>query len=87
MADKDNFPVYRKYEDDKVWFKIISQNEFEELKISGNYFSINLYKANILPDRNFIQDLILNLEGVQISGSMYNERLNYCIENLKKIEF
>ena len=87
MKDKIIYPLYRKYTDESTWFKINSSNEFEELKISGNYFSINLYKANILPDRNFISDLTCEIAGVPVSKTEYEQQLSYCLENLKQVEF
>lgn len=87
MNEKIIYPLYRKYKDGRTWFKINSINGFEELKISGIYFSINSYKANILPDRNFINDLIYNIEGVPISKIEYEQQLDYCLKNLKQVDF
>ncbi|MDQ3193179.1 MAG: hypothetical protein M3Q58_16465 [Bacteroidota bacterium] len=87
MADKVNYPFYRKYADAKTWFKVISIDEFEELKISEKNFSINKYKATILPDRNFIYDLTTANIAQEASELEYNAQLNYCLSNLLKIAF
>lgn len=42
------------------FFKILSDSEFEEIKITGNKKEIHYFKANILPDRNFVYDMIHN---------------------------
>lgn len=52
------FPVFRKYKNNKHFFKIISNDEFEELSFIGKKIIITLHKATILPDRNFISDLL-----------------------------
>ena len=41
-------------------FKIISKEEFEEIQVLGNTYSIYHFKAKILPDRNLIEDLRIN---------------------------
>ncbi|HET6245751.1 MAG: hypothetical protein H0V01_05040 [Bacteroidetes bacterium] len=87
MDDKINFPVYIKYSDNKSWFKINSVNEFEELKVSGKYYSVITYQAKILPDRNFIYDLTYGEIGVKVTKIQYDKQLKYCLENLAKIDF
>ncbi len=52
------FPVYRKYKNNKHFFKLISANEFEELSFIGKKLIITPHKATILPDRNFMFDLL-----------------------------
>ena len=55
------FPVYRKYSNNKSYFKDESAANFRELKITGSLIESFDFEAKILPDRNFIQDM-LNLE-------------------------
>lgn len=57
-----NFPVYRKYKNNKSYFKIAGPQVFEEIKIFGSRYSISLVEAKIYPDRLFISDLVHNLE-------------------------
>lgn len=52
------FPIFRKYKNNKHFFKIVNADEFEELSFIGKKLIITKHKANILPDRNFILDLI-----------------------------
>lgn len=52
------FPIYRKYKNNKHFFKIISMDEFEELFFIGKKLIVTLHRVTILPDRNFISDLL-----------------------------
>lgn len=51
------YPQYRKYKNNQSYFKIISKNEFEEIKRESNIWKIYVFEAKILPDRNFIYDM------------------------------
>ena len=52
------FPIYRKYKNNKHFFKIMSMNEFEEISFIGKKLILTLHQVTILPDRNFISDLL-----------------------------
>jgi len=52
------FPIYRKYKNNKHFFKIMSMNEFEEISFIGKKLIVTLHQVTILPDRNFISDLL-----------------------------
>ena len=52
------FPQYRKYKNGKSCFMILSSEEFEEKNKMGSKIRTHRYKATILPDRNFILDLL-----------------------------
>ena len=52
------FPVYRKYKNNKNFFKIINENEFDEINFIGSKTVVTKHIAKILPDRNFISDLL-----------------------------
>ena len=52
------FPAYRKYKNNKHFFKIISNDEFEEISFIGTKPIITKHTAKILPDRNLIYDLL-----------------------------
>ena len=56
---KDNitYPQYRKYSNNKSFFKILSPEKFEEVQVLGNKKTLYKFDAKILPDRNFIHDL------------------------------
>lgn len=52
------FPVYRKYKNNKNFFKIISENEFDEISFVGTKVIVTNHLTKILPDRNLIADLL-----------------------------
>lgn len=52
------FPAYRKYKNNKHFFKIINENEFEEISFIGSKLIVTKHLAKILPDRNLIADLL-----------------------------
>lgn len=55
------FPAYRKYKNNKNFFKIINENEFEEISFIGKKSIVVKHLAKILPDRNFISDLLYDV--------------------------
>ena len=59
---KITYPVYRKYKNNKSFFKVISETEFEEIQLLGDKVSLHYFDAKILPDRNYIHDLTFNYE-------------------------
>jgi len=71
-----NFPIYRKYKNNKRFYKIINKKEFEEIQVIGSKSVINHIKASILPDFNFINDLISDYEGfAEVSSEEEYERV------------
>jgi len=54
------FPQYRKYKNNKSYFKITSSDSFEEISSIGSKFFFTNYTAKILPDRNLISDMLVN---------------------------
>jgi len=61
MKSEDiNFPVYRKYKNNKSYFKILDARNFEELQIVGAKDFLNKIKAISFPEINFIHDLVIN---------------------------
>jgi len=52
------FPTYRKYKNNKNFFKIMNENEFEEISFIGSKIVVTKHLAKILPDRNLIADLL-----------------------------
>ena len=57
------FPIYRKYPNHKSFFKITSDNRFEELKITGKKVDHHEFVASIFPDMQLIQDMIAMVGG------------------------
>ena len=77
-----NFPEYRKYSDLKTYFKLVSADQFTELKRIGNYYSISEFKASIHPERMFIHDLLtLNTEFILLSSEQEYEQTKLGWEN------
>lgn len=56
------YPQFRKYKNNKSYFKIISASAFEEIQVFNNTYFIYFFEAKILPDRNFIDDLTFNYQ-------------------------
>ena len=61
-AKSITYPQYRKYSNNKAFFKIISPDKFEEIQVLGNKISLHIFEAKILPDRNYIADLTFNFK-------------------------
>ena len=59
---KISYPQYRKYNNNKSFFKIFSPTKFDEIQIFGNKITIHHFEAKILPDRNYIYDLTYNFK-------------------------
>lgn len=54
------FPQFRKYSNNKSYFKILSQTQWEELQIVGKKVLVHQMEVKILPDRNFMMDMMSN---------------------------
>tara|TARA_R110000868_G_C10598184_1_gene740234 strand:+ start:376 stop:609 length:234 start_codon:yes stop_codon:yes gene_type:complete len=52
------FPQYRRYKNKLSYFRINSLEDFEEFKLNGKKVEHYHIQAKILPDRNYIQDLL-----------------------------
>ena len=55
-----NFPVYRKYKNNKSYFKIMNPRLFEEIQIVGSKKIIKRTEAKLFPEMLFVSDLVLN---------------------------
>lgn len=51
------YPQYRKYKNNKAYFKIVSATEWEEIRVMGSKYILHRFTVNIMPDRNFIYDM------------------------------
>src|SRR4051812_37063350 len=59
MTTEDiEFPVYRKYLNGKNYFKILNEQEFEELQVIGGSVFYKKTIALQYPERLFIRDLL-----------------------------
>lgn len=65
MANNEgiHFPIYRKYKNNKRFYKIINKKEFEEIQVIGSKTLVNHIKASQLPEFNFINDLMSYYDG------------------------
>lgn len=57
------FPVYRKYPNEKHFFRIRSETAFDELFIMGSRYGLYEKEAKTYPDRIFIQDMLEMKDG------------------------
>jgi len=57
------FPVFRKYSNNKSFFRIDSMDTFLEIKLTGSKKEEHGFEAKIHPDRVFIQDMIAMTNG------------------------
>ena len=68
------FPQFRKYPNNKSFFKVFSPDEFEEIQVLGKNYLKTRIKAKILPDRNFIADMIAAENNwVKVEAKEYDE--------------
>ena len=67
------YPQYRKYPNDKAYFKIISATEWEEIQVIGSKFILNQFTVKIMPDRNYLNDMTFDYKSnwVVIDESEY----------------
>lgn len=73
----NSFPIYRKYKGINVWFKIIDDRNFVELKQIGTKFTLHEVKAEQYPEMVLIKDMIACHEGrwEHIEPDEYNKVL------------
>jgi hypothetical protein len=74
------YPQYRKYKNNKVYFKILSTSEWEELHVLKNSCTFHTFTAKILPDRNYLADMTFAYEEnwEPIEESEYEEMKTKC---------
>ncbi len=73
-----SFPQYRKYKNEKSFFKIISLTEWEEIQLVGTKKLTHHFTVKILPDRNFMQDMLFDYSTnwLKIEEEEYNNFKN-----------
>lgn len=52
--------MYRKYKNNKSYFKIIHPSRFEEVQIIGTKKVVKEIEAKLFPEMSFVRDLLLN---------------------------
>ena len=70
-----HFPVYRKYKNNKSYFKIINPLLFEEIQLIGAKKVIRKTEARLFPEKSFVYDLVFNFKemAVEIGSAEYEE--------------
>ncbi len=63
-----DFPVYRKYTNNRSFFIITSEKTWIEYKFNGKKFEKHSFTANQFPEMMFIKDLIQPIQGVESSS-------------------
>jgi hypothetical protein len=78
VFDDISFPVFRKYKNNKHFFKIVSRNYFEEAQIIGKKVIIHKIEARRLPEMNQLYDLVYNYRefGSEITENEYLEAVS-----------
>lgn len=73
----EEFPVFRKYSNNKNYFKIINHTEFIEISVIGKQVLFKKHEAKIYPDKLFIADLInCNEHILKISSEEFSIKEN-----------
>ena len=68
MENNIEFPVFRKLNNNRSYYNIINDREFEEIQVIGNKRKYYRHLAKQYPEILFIQDLMnFRHNGIQIS--------------------
>lgn len=76
----NQFPQYRKYTNERSYFKIVSANHCVEIQLIGKKYAVYELQAKQFPEKQFIAGL-LTADSVMvnvISEEEYNELLLSC---------
>lgn len=82
---KNIFPVYRKYSNNKSFFKVLNENQFEEIQFIGKKCNVHQFTAKILPDRYLIKDMLEQKDNrwEEISEDEYESMFRNCKEGIQ----
>jgi len=80
------FPLFRRYLHGNTYYRINSQENFDELMVIGKFYVYKNFQARILPEYQLIIDLIDNAENRWeiIEVEDFEKKLDYCKEKLKE---
>lgn len=68
--NKDNFfPQYRKLSNEKAFYKIVDERNFEEIQLIGSKKIFHKTKAEQYPEMLRIQDMLNCLDGFFVNSS------------------
>jgi hypothetical protein len=78
-----DFPVYRKFSDNKNFYKIHSPKNFLEIKLMGKYYFKNEIEAKRFPEILLIDDMIKLEVGawIAIDESEFEEYYSFIEKN------
>ena len=79
MEANITYPQYRKYPNNKGYFKIVSPDEWEEVQVVGSNYFVHTFKVTIFPDRNFVYDMTFDYDKnwVRIGEEEYEQVRKY----------
>jgi hypothetical protein len=71
------YPIYRKYKNNKSYFKIMDPRNFVEIQLIGSQRRVLTIKVKQYPEMVFIRDLIMNYSAMaeNISEDEYERQL------------
>lgn len=80
------FPLFRRYLHGNTYYRINSQENFDELMVIGKFYVYKNFQARILPEYQMIIDLIDNAENRWeiIDAEEFENKLVYCRKKLKE---
>jgi hypothetical protein len=80
------FPLFRRYLHGNTYYRINSQDNFDELMVIGRFYVLKDFQAKILPEYQLIVDLIENVDNrwETITEKDFDIKLDFCKKNLKK---
>ena len=81
------YPVYRKYAHNRTFFRIASEESFEELQFYPRAYTLDHFVARIYPDFQRIQDMLINDQGhwVESSEEEWLAQLKRATNDLEKV--
>ena len=84
-----HFPLFLKYAHERTYFKINSQENFDELNIIGSFYIYRNQQAQIFPEFAMIIDMIENKNGnwIVINEEEFEEKLEFCKHTLREKKF
>jgi hypothetical protein len=88
VKDSITFPVYRKYEGDRSFFKITSEKEFIEVQVMGPRFFVHNITAKTFPDFQMIVDMINlhNNHWIECTDQEFEHIFTSHLESLEKVK-
>lgn len=87
MASERKFPIFRKYLNERTFFKVLSMEAFVQVDIIGDGYMLHTFHAKVHPDRVLIMDMIemANDAWQESSEEEFEKQLAYCRKNLRSI--